>query len=784
MTTTRLAALDFRADIGRLTKDFAGREWLFDEIDNWLRSSDQRFFILADEPGAGKSAIAARLIQIRPDNIAAYHFCIAGNGGTITPNTVLRSLASQLGESLPKYGEALANTIKPHQVSVNVKQEIGKVEAGARVVGVVINHLHSSNPEEELDILFRAPLTELAPPDTPIFILIDSLDEAMTYQGQINLITLLAKTNDLPHWVRFVCTTRPEQRVLSYFKQFELYLLAAESPQNLADISQYIAYRVRQETMKAHLNAANVAPKDLATRLAGLADGNFLYTKVLLNDIEAGQQPLDNLATLPQSLDEIYHGFLRRFSDKDWDEFYRPLLGKLAVAQEPLLEAQLADVTGLHRRQVRRSLAVVGQYLDRVDDGEGNETYRLFHRSLRDYLLDEDRSELFWCDSKEEHEIIARYYLQTYTDHWDRSDDYGLNHIVAHVLEAQFAKDRLESALQRIFTTNFMNVRAEREGWHMPVVQDLQKLKEKEPGAVAIPCLQVIRGPKPNSLVTQAVLRLLVELPPELLVVRPRSQLDAEVNKAVAALSSPAAEAVPKLKTLLADVRNVRVRGIIALALGETKSPLAIPALLETLTRVKNREDHISWCAADALIALNESSTVDKLIALFQDPLIKPGVKQRILYVLGRMPVARVSLPVEKAHKLIEEGVQLGRNSKGRAIDLIWLLMPEDEAERQGWVRHYEKILYQKLGFNRGEVAQDKTPVWKDEWLQKRLVTALGRIGSQEAIKHLEQFAEITQQRPEPKSKTLQRKRNELKHSIRRAIRDLQRQLQQANPIE
>jgi hypothetical protein len=777
MTNTRLAALDFRADVRRLTEDFTGREWLFEEIDDWLlHHTDPRFFILTSEPGAGKSAIAARLTQIRPDNIAAYHFCIAGNVGTITPNTVLRSLAAQLGEYLPKYGEALANTIKPHQVSVNVKQEIGKVKAGAKVVGVIINHLTAGNPEEALDILFRAPLTELTPPDTSIFILIDSLDEAMTYQGQINLITLLAKTNDLPQWVRFVCTTRPEQRVLSYFRQFNPYLLAAESPQNRADISQYISYRMSKETMKARVNAANIAPEDLASRIAGLADGNFLYTKVVLNDIEAGQQPLDNLATLPQSLDEIYHGFLRRFSDKDWDEFYQPLLGKLAVAQEPLLEAQLAVFTDLRRRQVRRSLAVVGQYLDQVADGQGNETYRLFHQSLRDYLLDEDRSALFWCDPKEEHEIIARYYLQTYTDHWDQSDDYGLKHIVDHVLEAQFAKDRLELALQRIFTTNFMNVRAKREGWHMPVVQDLQKLKEKKPEAVAIPCLQVIRGPKPNSLVTQAVLRLLVELPPELLVVRPRSQLDAEVNKAVVALSSPAAEAVPKLKSLLANVRNVRVRGIIVLALGETKSPLTIPTLLETLARVKTREDHISWCAADALIALNESSTVDKLIALFQDPLIKPGVKQRILYILGRMPVAGGRLPVEKARELIEEGLQLRGNSKGRAIDLIWLLMPEDDDERQGWVKHYEKILYQKLGFNKGEVAQDKTPIWRDEWLQKRLVTALGRIGSQEAVKHLKRFAEITQQRPKPKSRTLQRKRNELKQSIQRAIRDLQRQ--------
>ena len=151
-----MQALDFTDDIKRLTEGFVGREWIFREIDEWVSRSGEPFFILTGEPGIGKSTIAARLTQVRND-IAAYHFCIAGQISTIVPGTVLRSIAAQLGKSLEGYGEALANTIDPVHLSVNVRQEI-KQMTGGQAVGVVINHLHAPDPIQEMEILLPRPL--------------------------------------------------------------------------------------------------------------------------------------------------------------------------------------------------------------------------------------------------------------------------------------------------------------------------------------------------------------------------------------------------------------------------------------------------------------------------------------------------------------------------------------------------------------------------------------------------------------------------------------------------
>lgn len=106
---TQLKAIAF-PNIQQLTEDFTGRSHILNDIDHWLQQKDQRFFVLTGEPGVGKSAIAAQLIQTRND-IVAYHFCRSQHTEEMKPGRILRSLAAQLGKTLPHYGEALAKTI-------------------------------------------------------------------------------------------------------------------------------------------------------------------------------------------------------------------------------------------------------------------------------------------------------------------------------------------------------------------------------------------------------------------------------------------------------------------------------------------------------------------------------------------------------------------------------------------------------------------------------------------------------------------------------------------------
>lgn len=341
---TKLIAIPFGDDIEKLTQYFTGRDWLFKEIDDWLKNKDNRFFLLTGEPGIGKSAIAAQLTQIPNIDITAYHFCRDRDVETVRPERILRSLAAQLAKKLPDYGQALANSIKPHLLQVQSNIDIQSV-SNSQITAVHIENLKPSDPENELDILIRAPFAELQkmyaekqqqPPNSAV-ILINSLDEAVNTTGT-NIVKLLAKLSksDLPDWVRFVLISRRGGEVAQELKELQPYDLEQTSKENLDDVWQYIQKRVKQPQLQEVLqnNQSTQSIDQIIKRIAELANGNFLYIKLLLDDIEAKRQSLDDLSALPKTINDIYDRWLMRLRAK-WEDRYQPILGILTIAQEP-----------------------------------------------------------------------------------------------------------------------------------------------------------------------------------------------------------------------------------------------------------------------------------------------------------------------------------------------------------------------------------------------------------------------------------------------------------------
>ena len=325
--TSRLLALDFAADLLRLTTDFTGRVWVFDEIDRWLADRHgPALFLLTGEPGVGKSAIAARVVQTRSE-VAAYHFCIAGRNETIVPSTVLRSMAAQLGDKLPGYGTALANTIQPTHLTVNVEINV-QTMTGGQITGVVINHLTVLDPQTELEVLLRAPLAALPAPEQPRLVVIDSLDEAATLRSDSTVVTLLAGAGRAARLAADFCTSRPDRRVLREFDRLNPATLAAESRLNLDDIRQYVTYRVRKPALAQRLLDAGQAEGPFTRSCPGRTTARTqawpAATSCLLRCCSTTSRPgsslLADLQALPRSLDGIYHNFLRRFSTAEWEE--------------------------------------------------------------------------------------------------------------------------------------------------------------------------------------------------------------------------------------------------------------------------------------------------------------------------------------------------------------------------------------------------------------------------------------------------------------------------------
>lgn len=482
----RFAPIDFDRYIDRLTDRFTGREWLFEQhIDPWLQQGKEQFYLLTGEPGVGKSAIVAQLVKrwkaqsqdLEQGILAAYHFCRAGDVETVRPGRVLRSIAAQLGETLPHYGKALNKVLEQVHLNIDVNININSL-TNSQVTGIYIENLKDLDPREELRLLIQAPLAELPTiyqalpeedreklPTLKVF-LIDSLDEAVTTTGRDNVATLLAafsQNNDLPPWIRFILTARPNSSVLQNFQSIQKYKLEELFSKNLEDIEQYVCDRVQELItppkleFQTRLEQAEISAETLVDEVKTLSEGNFLYTRLVMDGIGAGELSLKNLSALPKNLYEVYQRFLRhRCSVRKWVHLYQPILGTLTVTQEAISTTQLTKfvrIASTHIEgevQVEGAIAILRQFLDEVEDEQGQKLYTIFHQSLREYLLDRKRNHDFWCDAKEQHNNIIECCEQE-SQNWQdlrAIDLYGLRHLVQHLVKGDQV-DELHQLLSR-----------------------------------------------------------------------------------------------------------------------------------------------------------------------------------------------------------------------------------------------------------------------------------------------------------------------------------------------
>jgi hypothetical protein len=438
-----MPASDFSAYIADRAKDFTGRDWVFAEIDHWLADPDApHFFIITGEPGIGKTAIAARLAQIR--DLAAIHFCIARQADTIDPLNFARSISRQLSQ-IDGFAK---NILRDSDIKIQTQQNIS--ENYDQVIGVKIENLVVNAPSATVAFTHTVldPLRSLYAEgcDRQLLVVIDALDEAVQQPGMETIVDLLANAGGLPAQVRFLLTSRPEGAVLRHFEQQRIphLLLDAGREENRQDICQYVRNQLgKSGELRAHL-AERKMPADRFIELVTTASaGNFLYLVWLLPAIADGSQRFDRLSDLPKGLDGIYREFLRtRRVGKDiarWRQTYRPLLGTLAATQAPLTAEQLAHFTELNEQDIDDLLRDVQQFLDPRLAAGGQ--YQLYHQSVADFLSSREAQE-FWIDLISAHRQIANYYLDTYGDNWTSCNDvYGLQNLAKHLVRANLIRE-------------------------------------------------------------------------------------------------------------------------------------------------------------------------------------------------------------------------------------------------------------------------------------------------------------------------------------------------------
>jgi hypothetical protein len=481
--------LDFAPLIDARTRQFTGRRWVFKEIGEWLGDKKgSRVFLLTGGPGTGKTAIAARLVQMHlgkvpsdpvtilsPSFLAHFHFCQAGLDSTLSPQTFVESLSQTLANQYPAYRTALEKQGSQQFVISPVVTVRGNVAGGAQVTGARIDQIHieilGGDARPLFDQMVRRPLHELCESSSidSIAILVDSLDEALSFNPDTNIAQLLRLLQDFPPQVRFFLTCRSnDHRVFDLVGPPTLDLIA-DAPPGVDEVRAYAAGRLAAVPEPGRNAAADL--------VAQKSKGNFLYAYHVLNDLARPGVHIGSTAILdlPDALEDVYRKFLQRelaSTPTRWNDVYRPLLGLIAVARgDGLSKAQLIGMTGLAQDTANDVLRTCSQYLVCA---EADSPYRIYHQSFRDFLLYDEKFGVF---PAERHATIARYLQDKCGASWSTcNDEYALRYTPAHwagaaELSANQREIRTQTLIELVTNGKYQR-RFERRIRDLPALQD------------------------------------------------------------------------------------------------------------------------------------------------------------------------------------------------------------------------------------------------------------------------------------------------------------------------
>jgi hypothetical protein len=440
---TAQRALDFDPYIAERTGEFSERDWVFERIHAWISDLNApRFLLLTGEPGSGKTAIAARLVQFsrgevpapgtcpefRGGFLAGTHFCVARAGDWIDPSSFSRSLSLQLAAHYPDFARAL---IDAGDRSVNIHVEQNVTNSGA-VTGVILDlNLTGLNPQASFNAAVAKPIAKLFQGgfNSPITILVDGLDEALAFKGDATIIRLLASVDQFPAKVRFILTSRPEIGVENEFPYADKFCLSAEEYNGDNDHDMQTLVRGK---------LAGTALESPADEIACKADRNFQYVTFLLRSLSSAAPA--SISGLPSGLDALYNDWLRRLIGAvSWRNEYAPVVGFLSVAFESMTEVQLRNYSQLKQSELSYRLLNLRQFVEETARG-----YRLYHQSMVDFLKQPDLKTAgytlkneFYLPQAEWHASLAGYYFSKGGGpNWPGWDLYGYRYTAAHLAEA------------------------------------------------------------------------------------------------------------------------------------------------------------------------------------------------------------------------------------------------------------------------------------------------------------------------------------------------------------
>jgi len=364
---------------------FIGREWLFEEFDQWVNHNpESRVFWLKAGPGFGKTAFAVNLANRYRATVVGTWFCEQGSVELTNPVRAVQTIAFQLALRWDDYRTRLLPRLGLFAGSGEAQIKDAIIELAEKNLADTFSHLISE------------PLAGLIWREHKLVILMDALDEATDETGRNELSALISgRFLELPKWISFVATSRPDASVVGHLQRFKPFEIAEEDNRNTADLSLYCARALKTLPVVAAMNHGE--REVLCDALVKKSAGMVLYLRMVVDGLKEGSLRLEELGQMEVGLGGLYSRYYSAFEHRfgaQYQETVQPLLRLVMAAPGPLPLALAAEVLGCGKEEARKMRLKLGAYLV-----EGSAGLSLFHKTLGEWLGSE-ASGVFFTDSE------------------------------------------------------------------------------------------------------------------------------------------------------------------------------------------------------------------------------------------------------------------------------------------------------------------------------------------------------------------------------------------------
>ncbi|KAF7976782.1 hypothetical protein HWV62_5620 [Athelia sp. TMB] len=370
-------------------------------ISRWKDDPEGRPICWMSGPaGFGKSAISQTVAEAcaRDGTLAASFFFLRGAAGRSSIDHFITTLAYQITVSVPE-----------------VKHLVEKALQRDSTV------LHQSIPYQLQNLIFT-PLIAVVTPNTPrtLLIVVDALDECNDRNSMREFITALAHACHVVRHLRlrWLLTSRGEEHIRQSFSgtvsQHATNVVQLDHFDARSDIELFLEARFSDIIHNnPRLFRGILLPWPSRHDFWILVDrssGLFIFAATLVNFVTDGRAPpnrkLESVLQMHAGLDPLYDQVLRdALQDIDAISCFRRVLAALMLLHaQPSVEL-LADLLELSTQDVLHALLAI-QSIIRIP-GDDNAPIELNHTSLRDFLVDAERSQDLFLDPLAAHATIA-----------------------------------------------------------------------------------------------------------------------------------------------------------------------------------------------------------------------------------------------------------------------------------------------------------------------------------------------------------------------------------------